>query len=300
MTTVALLGTGIMGTAMARNLLRHGFDLRVWNRTRSRAEPLAADGAAVAGSPAVAVDGAEVVITMLKDGDAVLAAMREAAPSLRPGQVWAQMSTVGTAALQPLAKLAEEHGLTLVDAPVQGTKQPAEQGALVILAAGPERARGQLKPVFDTLGSKTLWVGDDAAQGNGTRLKMATVGYAISLTTIIAEALALAKGLGLDPALFAEVVTGGPMDSAYLQAKMKAIRDGDFEPSFALGNAEKDTRLISEAARSAGIRVDMNDAAGERFRRAIELGHDDEDMAATYFAGFTSQDSASDSVSGAS
>ncbi|XVQ14356.1 NAD(P)-dependent oxidoreductase [Spirillospora sp. CA-255316] len=290
MTAVALLGTGIMGTAMARNLLRHGFDLRVWNRTRSRAEPLAADGATVTGSPAEAVEGAEVVITMLKDGDTVLAAMRDAASALRTGQVWAQMSTVGTAALEPLAALAAEHGLTLVDAPVQGTKQPAEQGALVILAAGPEPARGPLEPVFGALGSKTLWVGDDGAQGNGTRLKMATVGYGISLTTIVAEALALVKGLGLDPALFAEVVSGGPMDSVYLQAKMKAIRDGDFEPSFALRNAEKDTRLIGEAARSAGIRVDMTDAAGERFRRAIDQGHGDEDMAATYFAGFSSQE----------
>ncbi|GAA2412775.1 NAD(P)-dependent oxidoreductase [Actinomadura vinacea] len=288
MTAVALLGTGIMGTAMARNLLRHDFDLRVWNRTRARAEPLAGDGATVAASPAEAVDGADVVITMLKDGDTVLAAMRDAAPGLRSGQPWVQMSTVGVAALEPLAALAAEHGLLFVDAPVQGTKQPAEQGALVILAAGPPAAREPLEPVFGTLGGKTLWVGDDGAQGNGTRLKMATVGYGISLTTIAAEALALVQGLGLDPALFAEVVSGGPMDSPYLQAKMKAIREGDFEPSFTLRNAEKDTRIIGEAARSAGIRVDMTDAAGERFRRALEQGHGEEDMAATYFAGFTS------------
>ncbi|WP_395109167.1 NAD(P)-dependent oxidoreductase [Actinomadura sp. SCN-SB] len=287
MATIALLGTGIMGTAMARNLVRHGFDVRVWNRTRSRAEPLAKDGATVADSPAGAVEGADVVITMLLDGDAVLAAMRDAAPALRSGQVWAQMSTVGVAALEPLTALAAEHGLLFVDAPVQGTKQPAEQGKLVILAAGPEEAREALAPVFEVLGGKTLWVGEDGARGNGTRLKMATVGYGIALTTIVAEALALVKGLGLDAARFAEVVSGGPMDSAYLQLKMKAIRDGDFEPSFALRNAEKDTRLIGEAARSAGIRVDMIDAAGERFRRAIAQGHGDEDMAATYFAGFS-------------
>ncbi|GLZ08017.1 dehydrogenase [Actinomadura sp. NBRC 104412] len=287
MATIALLGTGIMGTAMARNLLRHGFDVRVWNRTRSRAEPLAKDGATVTDSPAGAVEGADVVITMLLDGDAVLAAMRDAAPALRSGQVWAQMSTVGVAALEPLTALAAEHGLLFVDAPVQGTKQPAEQGKLVILAAGPEEAREALAPVFEVLGGKTLWVGEDGAQGNGTRLKMATVGYGIALTTIVAEALALVKGLGLDATRFAEVVSGGPMDSAYLQLKMKAIQDGDFEPSFALRNAEKDTRLIGEAARSAGIRVDMIDAAGERFRRAIAQGHGDEDMAATYFAGFS-------------
>ncbi|MFF5261613.1 NAD(P)-dependent oxidoreductase [Actinomadura viridis] len=124
MTSVALLGTGIMGAAMARNLCRHGMTVRVWNRTRARAEPLAADGAVVAGSPAEAVAGADVVITMLKDGEAVLAAMRDAAPGLRPGQVWAQMSTVGLAALEPLAELAAEHEVAFVDAPVQGTGSP--------------------------------------------------------------------------------------------------------------------------------------------------------------------------------
>ncbi|WP_337959964.1 NAD-binding protein [Actinomadura viridis] len=117
---------------------------------------------------------------------------------------------------------------------------------------------------------------------------MTTVGYAIALTSLVGEALALAEGLGLDPALFGEVVSGGPLDSAYLQAKMKAIMDGDFSPSFTLRNAEKDTRLIGEAARSAGVHVDMNDAAGERFRRALGQGHGDEDMAAAYFAGFSS------------
>jgi 3-hydroxyisobutyrate dehydrogenase len=287
MTAIALLGTGIMGAAMARNLLRHGFEVRVWNRTRARAEPLAEHGATVAGTPAEAVEGADFLITMLLDGDAVLAAVRDAAPALRPGLVWAQMSTVGLAALEPLSALASEHGLVFVDAPVQGTKQPAEQGRLVILAAGPQRARGPLEPVFGALGGKTMWVGDDGARGNGTRLKMASVGYAISLTSIVGEALALVRGLGLDPEHFAEVVTGGPLDSPYLQAKMKAIRDDDFEPSFTLRNAEKDTRLIGEAARSAGVRVDMSDAAGERFRRALAQGHGDKDMAATYFAGFS-------------
>ncbi|MEW2357075.1 NAD(P)-dependent oxidoreductase [Spirillospora sp. NPDC029432] len=288
MTAVALLGTGIMGAPMARNLLRNGLETRVWNRTRARAEPLLAEGAVVAGSPAEAAAGADVVITMLTDGDAVLAAMRDAAPGLGEGQIWAQTSTVGVAALGPLAELADEHGLTFVDAPVQGTRQPAEQGNLVVLAAGPQEARGPLEPVFGAIGARTLWVGDDGAQGNGTRLKMTTVGYGIALTSIVAEAMALVKGLGLDPALFGEVVTGGPMDSPYLQAKLAAIMAGDFEPSFALHNAEKDTRLIGEAARAAGIEVDMADAAGRRFRRAIEQGHGDEDMSATYFAGFTS------------
>ena len=219
MTNVALLGTGIMGTAMARNLLKDGHRLTVWNRTRSRAEPLRADGATVAGSPAEAVEGAEVVITMLNDGEAVLAAMTDAEPALRQGQIWAQMSTVGVSAVRRLADFAAGRGVTFVDAPVQGTRQPAEQGALVILAAGPEKVRAALEPVFGAVGKKTLWLDEDGACGAGSRLKLAAVSYGISLTSIVAESLALTKGLGLDPALFGEVVTGGPMDRLFKACK---------------------------------------------------------------------------------
>ncbi|MEU5862672.1 NAD(P)-dependent oxidoreductase [Nonomuraea sp. NPDC047529] len=286
MTEVAVLGAGLMGAPMARNLLKSGLSVRVWNRTRDKAEPLAADGALVAGSPAEAVEGADVIVTMLSDGDAVHDAMTAAAPAFRPGQVWAQMSTVGVAAVDRLAALAAEHGLTFADAPVQGTRQPAEQGKLVILAAAPEQARQALAPVFDAVGSRTLWLGEDGSQGTGTKLKMAAVSYGISMTGIVAEALALAKGLGLDPGLVREVVTGGPMDNVYFQAKSKAILEGDFEPSFTVHNAEKDTRLITQAGESAGVRLDMVAAAGERLRRAAAQGHGDQDMAATYFASF--------------
>ncbi|TDD45243.1 NAD(P)-dependent oxidoreductase [Nonomuraea terrae] len=286
MTTVAMLGTGIMGAAMARNLLKSGMQVTVWNRTQDRARPLAADGATVAGSPADAVRGADVVITMLLDGDAVHAAMTAASAGLRAGQVWAQMSTVGIEAAGRLAALAAGHGLTYVDAPVQGTKQPAEQGALIILASGPQAARQTLTPVFDALGQRTLWLDENGASAAGTKLKMATVSYAISLTAVVAESLALARGLGLDPALVREVLSGGPLDNAYLQTKAKAILEGDFTPSFTVRNAEKDTRLIVEAGERAGVKLDVVAAAGERFRRAEAQGHGDEDMCATYHASF--------------
>ncbi|WP_084957883.1 NAD(P)-dependent oxidoreductase [Thermoactinospora rubra] len=281
MTSVTMLGTGIMGAAMARNLAGAGLKVTAWNRTRDRALPLEGDGVTVAADPAEAVAGADVVITMLSDGRAVEEAVTAAAEGLRAGQIWAQMSTVGVAATDRLAALAREHGLVYVDAPVQGTRQPAEQGKLVVLAAGPQEARETLAPVFDAVGSRTLWVGE---AGAATRLKLATVAFGISLTAALGEALALAKALGLDPALFGEVVGGGPMDSPYVQAKMKAILGGDYEPSFTVANAEKDTRLIAEAAEGAGIRADVAVAAGERFRRAMARGHGDKDMAAGHLA----------------
>ncbi|MFI6598294.1 NAD(P)-dependent oxidoreductase [Nonomuraea sp. NPDC050536] len=281
MTTVALLGTGIMGAAMGRNLLKAGHDLRVWNRTKEKAQSLEADGATLAGDPAEAVAGADVVITMLNDGDAVRRAIEAAAPGLRAGQVWAQMSTVGVVAIERLAEFAREHGLVFVDAPVQGTRQPAEAGTLVVLAGGPADPR--LDSVFSAVGSKTLWVGD---VGAATRLKLTTVGFGIALTSVLAEVLGLAKGLGVDLAQFREVITGGPMDSPYLQAKLKAVSEGDFTPSFSVSNAEKDTRLIAEAAEQAGVVVDLARAAGDRFRRAEALGHGEEDMVDGYFASF--------------
>jgi 3-hydroxyisobutyrate dehydrogenase len=286
MATVAVLGTGLMGAPMARNLLRSGMKVRAWNRTQEKARQLGEEGAAVAGSPAEAVEGADVIITMLSDGRAVRGTMSAAAPGLRAGQVWAQMSTVGLHGVRPLAELAAEHGLTFVDAPVQGTRQPAEQGKLIILAAGPQSARDVLEPVFGALGQRTLWLDEDGASGRGSTLKMATVSYGISLTAVIAESLALAKGLGLDPDLVRQVVTGGPLDSDYFQAKSRAMLEGDFTPSFTVRNAEKDTELITSAGESAGVRLDVVAAARERFRRAIDTGHGDEDMAATWYASF--------------
>ncbi|MEW9549316.1 NAD(P)-dependent oxidoreductase [Nonomuraea sp. NPDC050783] len=289
MTSVAVLGTGIMGAPMARNLAAAGLRVTAWNRTREKAQPLAEHGITVAGTAAGAVEGADVIVTMLSDAGAVRAAMTAAVPALRAGQVWAQMSTVGPAAAAELAALAAEHGLAYVDAPVQGTRQPAEQGKLLVLAAGPQEARKAVEPVFDAVGQRTLWLGEDGADGTASKLKLATVSYAISLTAVVAESLALAKGLGLDPGLVGEVISGGPLDNAYFQGKSKAIIAGDFTPSFTVANAEKDTRLIVETGAAAGVRLDVVAAAGERFRRAAARGHGGEDMAATYHASFDEQ-----------
>jgi 3-hydroxyisobutyrate dehydrogenase len=285
-TSVAVLGTGIMGAPMARNLAAAGLDVRVWNRTAAKAAPLAEAGARVAETPAEAVDGADVVLTVLYDGAAALEAIRQAAPALRPGTVWAQSSTAGLEALPGLAAFAAEHGLVFVDAPVLGTRQPAEAGKLVVLAAGPAEARDPLAPVFGAIGARTIWTSEDATSGAASKLKLVANSWVLTLTQGTAEALALAKGLDVDPRVFLDLVAGGPLDSGYLKAKSAAILSGDFEPSFTVSTAEKDARLIAAAGESAGVRLDVISAGAERFRRAAEQGHGDEDMAATYFASF--------------
>jgi 3-hydroxyisobutyrate dehydrogenase len=269
---------------MARNVLAAGLPLRVWNRTAEKAAPLGAAGATVAATPADAVRDADVVVTMLGDAGHVVAVMEEAADGLAPGQVWAQCTTVGVGPLAELVALAARHGLLLVDAPVVGTRAPAEQGRLLVLAAGPPQARAAVQPVFDAVGRATNWLADDAGGAAASRLKLVVNSWVLALTAGVGEALALADGLGVDQQAFLDAVGGGPLDLPYLQAKAAAIRDRDWTPSFSAANAAKDAGLIVAAAEDAKVRLDVAPAAGERYRRTVELGHGEDDMAANYLA----------------
>jgi 3-hydroxyisobutyrate dehydrogenase len=161
-TSVAVLGTGIMGSPIARNLAGAGFEVRAWNRTREKAEPLS-DVATVSESPAAAVDGTDIVVTMLTDGGAVRSVMEDALPAMEPDAAWLQTSTVGIVTTRELSQLADDRGIAFVDAPVLGTKQPAEQGELIVLASGPEGLRERLAPLFDAIGSRTVWLGQAGA-----------------------------------------------------------------------------------------------------------------------------------------
>jgi 3-hydroxyisobutyrate dehydrogenase len=287
--TVSVLGTGIMGAAMARNIIKAGHTVRVWNRHPAKAEPLAADGAQVATSPADAVRDADVVLTMLYDGATVLDVMRQAAAGLRPGQLWVQSTTSGLDDFPAMATLAAEHGLIFFDAPVSGTRQPAEAGQLTVLAAGPEQHREAVRPVFEAVGARTVWTGTDAAGAGATKLKLVSNSWVLAVTNAGGEALALAQALGVPPESFLGLIEGGPLDMGYLRAKAALILQGRLSPaSFAVATAGKDARLIVAAGAKHGLRLDVAAAAAERFRRAAEQGHGDEDMAAAYYASFGS------------
>jgi 3-hydroxyisobutyrate dehydrogenase len=277
--TVALLGTGTMGAGMARNIAGAGIPLRVWNRTRAKAEPLAEAGAEVAGSPAEAVRGADVVLTMLFDADSVRTALEQARDGLQQGTVLLQQSTVGVEGTEQLGSFARELGLVYVDAPVLGTKKPAEDGALVVLASGPEDVRDRVDPVLEAISSRVLWVGE---AGQATRLKLVANSWVLTVVEGIAEALSLAKALGVDPRLFLEAVKGGAMDAPYVQLKGNAMLQGDFSPAFGLDGAAKDAALIVDAARAAGADVEFVDVVRQHFARAHEAGYGDKDLSATF------------------
>ena len=278
---VALLGTGTMGAGMARNITRAGIEVRVWNRTPERARPLAADGAQVCASVAEAVRGADVVVTMLWDADSVERVLREAGDALAAGTVLLQMSTVGVEGADRLGRVCDQLGLVHVDAPVLGTKQPAEQGALVVLASGADEVRERISPVLDAVGSRVVWLG---AAGEGSRLKLAANAFVISLVGGIAQSVALTRELGLDPALFLAAVGGGAMDAPYVQLKGKAMIARDFTPSFGLDGGLKDADLIATAARDVGLDTALIDALRGLQRQVVEAGHGDEDLAAAYRA----------------
>lgn len=279
-TTVAVLGAGgTMGFAMARNLARAGFDVRGWNRSREKAEPLTDDGAQVLDSPAEAARGAEIVITMLADSGAVLDTMRSAlAGDVGQNVIWVQTSTIGEEATDRCLALAREHGLEFVDAPVLGTKEPAEQGKLVVLASGPERVHDRLAPVFDAIGSRTMWVG---GAGEGSKLKLVTNAWLVSIVEGAAEAIALAEAQGLDPQLLLDAVEGGPLDLPYLRLKAKAIAERNFEPSFTLKLAAKDAGLVEEAARRHDVELPVVGAIRRRMEEGIPE-HGEQDMSATF------------------
>ncbi|HVX47697.1 MAG TPA: NAD(P)-dependent oxidoreductase [Mycobacteriales bacterium] len=277
--TVAILGTGIMGTGMARNLRRAGFTVRAWNRTIERATPLEADGVTVCGSVVEAIEGAEVVLTILHDTDATEQILADLPPS--PGVVWVQAATVGIEGCDRLAARAADLGWTFVDAPVLGTKAPAENGTLTVLAAGPEEARAAADPVFAAIGARTLWVG---AAGAASRLKLVANAWVQALTVAAAQSIAMARGLDLDPQLFLDAISGGAADSPYAHLKGAAILNGDYTASFSIDGAAKDAALIATAAREAGINDALAATVSALFDLTNQQGHGGSDMAAVIYA----------------
>ncbi|HEY2195602.1 MAG TPA: NAD(P)-dependent oxidoreductase [Actinomycetospora sp.] len=282
MTSVAVLGTGIMGAGMARSLLREGHDVAVWNRSPEKAKPLAHDGATVAGSAAEAVAGAEVVVTMFFDIEPVLSVMADVAESWPAGAVWVQSSTVGIEGTRRVASFAAERGIDVLDAPVLGTKAPAENGKLVWLVSGPSALRDKVSAAFDAMGSRTQWVSETL--GDGSKLKLAVNAWIGTMVNGVAQSIALARGLGLDPQQFLEAVEGQAVDSPYLQLKGKAMVTGDFAPSFQLDGVIKDTELIRDAMTEAGTATTLADAIADRLAAASGAGHGKEDMAAVVYA----------------
>jgi 3-hydroxyisobutyrate dehydrogenase len=276
---VAFLGTGVMGAPMARNIAAEGLTVRAWNRTAERARPLEEHAVTVADRPEHAVDGADVVVTMLSDAGPTIEVAEAILPALGADAIWVQAGTIGLDGTDRCIDLAGRHGTTFVDAPVLGTLKPAEDGKLTVLASGPEDAIDRCSPIFRAIGQRTVRVGE---AGQGTRLKLALNAWVLALTQGTAEAVALAKGFGLGLDQMLEALEGGPTDAPYFRMKSKLMADDEYPVSFTLRLAAKDAALMVDAAEQVGADVPMIRAIAQRLAEGVEAGHGEEDMAATH------------------
>jgi 3-hydroxyisobutyrate dehydrogenase len=274
---VAVLGIGAMGHGMATSARRAGLPTVVWNRDPEATRDLAELGADVAETAADAARRAAIVVTMVTDTDAVLSIAQDHGmlAALSPGAIWAQMSTIGVDGIERVAALVEKErpDITFLDAPVSGSKDPAEQGQLTIFASGPDEARTRVAALFDALGQRTIWVGP---VGTGTRLKVVNNTWLAFAAEAVAASVALARRLGLATDTVADALDGGPLVSPWQAAKLQRIANGDFSAQFALALALKDVRLALDAA--GDDRFAALACLADEWQQVVDQGLGDQDL----------------------
>ena len=274
---VAVLGIGTMGHGMAASALRAGLPTIVWDRHPEATRDLAERGADVADTAVEAAERAGIVVTMVPDAGAVLSVARDQGmlAALAPGAIWVQMATIGLAGITEVMALVqrERPDVTFVDAPVSGSKDPAERGQLIIFASGPDEARPRVAPLFDALGRRTVWVG---AAGAGTRLKLVNNTWLAFENEAVAASVALARRLGLATETVADALNGSPIVSPWQAAKLDRITAGEFSAEFALSLALKDVHLALQAA--ASDRFAALACLADEWQQAVDQGLDDQDL----------------------
>jgi 3-hydroxyisobutyrate dehydrogenase len=287
MTKVAVIGTGTMGSAVTRRLLKAGLEVNVWSRNPRPALGLAAFGATAYDQPTDAVEDATIVLTWLPTAQAVSEVMVDGhvLDAMATRAVWAQMGTIGVDATERLnAEVHARRGdVTFVDAPVSGSRGPAENGQLLVLASGPDEVAGDLGPVFDAIGRRTLWLGP---AGMGTRMKLVLNTWLAFEVEAAAEGAALATGLGIAPDALASALEGNPVASPLATDKLSKIQSGksskiqsgDDRADFSLGWALKDLDLMQavDGAHAAPVAT----AIAQRWQALVDSGHGDLDVSA--------------------
>jgi 3-hydroxyisobutyrate dehydrogenase len=277
-----MLGTGLMGSAMGERLLEQGIEVIAWDRAEEHARVLEAAGGQAAGSPQEVLAKATAVITMLPTAEIVLGVVEPLLADWPEGTVWLQMSSIGAHEADQLTRVAQEHHVTIVDAPVSGSTHPAREGRLTILASGPDSVHEQLRPVFAALGSRVMWVGE---AGMGSRLKLAANHWMVASVTAVAETMHLCEALGLDQQPFVELLENGPLGSPYIREKLQEMRSREYPAGFPVRLALKDLELVGEVEAAAAAEMPVLDLTRERFALAARE-HAEEDLAAVYEVGW--------------
>jgi 3-hydroxyisobutyrate dehydrogenase-like beta-hydroxyacid dehydrogenase len=278
---IAFLGLGIMGSRMAANVRRAGYELTVWNRTQSTAEAFAAEhGATVADTPAQAAVNSDIVITMVVDGDQVkhvLLGSDGVATRARPGLLCIDCSTIGPTATRAIAGVLEHHGVHLLDAPVTGSSPKAQDGTLTIMAGGSEEDFERARPVLEAMGSLIVHAGP---LGHGQMVKLINNAVAAINATVVGEALLVAKRTGVDLDVLTQVIASGSGSSAMLELKAGPMRDHDYSTLFKLEHMLKDVRLCLEEGQTAGAPFPTAAYVREILTAGMGRGHADDDFAA--------------------
>jgi 3-hydroxyisobutyrate dehydrogenase len=271
---VTMLGAGRMGSAMAARLADTGHQVTVWSRDPRHAHSLSGIGITAVDDAASAVVDADVVITMVTNGEAVHAVAAQVLPAMRSDAVWVQASTVGADWADRLRAQADADGRLMLDAPVSGSTGPARDGKLSWLVAGPSGAVDAARPVLDALGERVLVVG---AGQEASRLKLVVNTWMTAATVAMADALATCDRLGIPRSALLEVVAGGPLAMPYALQKARLMTDRDFTPGFPVELALKDIRLMEQAD---GLEHPLLHVLEERLQRAFDAGHAGDDLAA--------------------
>lgn len=275
--SVAVLGTGIIGGGVARNLAKAGLEVVAWNRSQEKLRALAESGVATTAAPTDAVRLADAVVTVLADGPATESVVRGAASDFGADALWLQMGTVGVRWNETLHDLAADSGVAFVDAPILGTRQPAEAGALVVLASGESDHLDRARPIFDAIGSKTIIAGP---VGAGQRLKLVINSWVLGLVGVLAESIRVADSLGVEPSSFLDAIEGTAVSAGYARLKGTSMIHDRHTPDGPLRIARKDVALILEAAGDADLALPMTEALEHLFESAEAAGHGDADMSA--------------------
>ena len=280
---IAFLGLGTMGRPMAANLVKAGFQLTVWNRTRERAEEFAAEhpGVRAAGTPAGAAAAAQLVITMVPDApqvEEVLFGPSGAAEGLSMVDVAADMSTISPTASRAIAeRLREERGAGFLDAPVTGSRPKAEDGTLTIMVGGESDDLERARPAFAAMGQLIVHAGP---QGHGSMVKLINNTLAAVNAEAVAEALVLAGRAGLDADALLKVVGAGSGNSTMLELKARPMLNRELEPLFKLEHMLKDMRHCLAEARALGVQTPLAERAAELYSQADAEGLGNMDFAA--------------------
>ena len=275
---IAFLGLGIMGSRMAANIVRAGHEVTVWTRTEGKADAWVAEhGGRSATTVRAAADGAEVVITMVVDGDQVLGIARELAQETGGERLLVDMSTIGPAAAREASEVLGAAGWAFVDAPVTGSSPKAEDGTLTIMSGGARSDHERALPLFEAMGTLIVHVGDI---GQGQMVKLINNATAAANTLAAAQALVVGRATGVDLDALVEVMTAGSGGSAALNLKAGPMRNHDYTTLFKAAHMLKDVRLCLGEAERAGLGFDAASAAGKALETAVEMGHADDDFAA--------------------